>query len=85
MLTPSPNPQESQCRWCGRKVFWLNHERTGKRAPIDAYPSPNGNVGINQENGTYRIITAQMSLEDMFSTGRYTNHWATCPEAGEHR
>ncbi len=69
----------SACKSCGAPIDWLKHEKTGKRAPIDVAPSPNGSCLVNLEEGSYRIAFER-------SSGTlYTSHFATCPHAGQHR
>jgi hypothetical protein len=65
--------KQSTCRSCGTRIYWLMHEVTGKRAPIDAESREGGNVAVDLEHGTYRIVPA---------TGQpaYTNHFATCQQ-----
>ncbi len=48
----------SACKSCGAPIYWLKHEATGKRAPIDTPPSPSGNCLVNLAEGTYRIAFA---------------------------
>lgn len=67
------------CRWCGRPVYWLHHERTGKLAPIDVEPALDGNVAIDAAGNRYGIRAAGSAPE------LRRNHWSTCPEAERHR
>jgi hypothetical protein len=57
------------CRTCGAGVLWLKHERTGKVAPIDARVYADGNVVVDLDAGTYRIVAPQEA---------HKNHLATC-------
>lgn len=66
------------CGSCGALVRWYQHVRTRRLAPIDAKPTPDGNVHIN-DDGTYMV-------DRHFDTPpRYTFHFATCPNAARHR
>lgn len=64
---------------CRAPIFWLNHERTGKPAPIDREPVKGGNITIDPKEGTYRIVP---KAERELSPNRklHMNHFVTCPE-----
>ena len=73
-----------QCSSCGRGIVWLKHERTGKVAPIERIATPDGNCAIDEEKGTYRIVSTITEREQLI--GRlYRSHFMTCPKAREHR
>lgn len=66
------------CRSCDVMVLDLRHERTGRHAPIEVEPVQGGNIAIDLEAGTYRLLL----LSDIRVPGpRYRNHFAACPEA----
>lgn len=68
----------SRCNSCPAKVLWLVNDITGKRAPIDAEPTANGNVLPNHEQGTYEIVAP---VERHKYAGRlHTSHFVSCPE-----
>jgi len=66
-----------QCKKCGKETLWLRHKETGKPAPIEAEPSPNGNIFVQGE--LYRIAAAE-EIEKAKRIGKplYLNHFATC-------
>jgi hypothetical protein len=79
------------CKGCGQSIAWLEHERTRKPAPIDADPSPNGNVvGIDSTGfpvplgvaTAYRIV-GKADRERLARDGEslHLNHFATCEKA----
>lgn len=88
------------CTSCNAGIVWTVSEATGKRSPIDAEPVPNGNLRIvEQPPGparpgghvdrlppTIRVAGATVDLLDPTDDGvRYVSHFATCPQAAEHR
>ena len=64
------------CRSCHAKIYWLKNERTGKLAPIDKDPAPDGsgNIEVEDGRGIYRVVGK--------GPGRHKNHFVTCPAAG---
>ena len=66
-----------QCRKCGKETLWLKHKESGKPAPIEAEPSPNGNIFISGE--LYRIATKKEIVKAKeIGKPLYLNHFATC-------
>lgn len=59
---------------CRASVIWARHEKTGIAAPIDATTAPNGNIEVNEEAGTYRIVPKEERVGRML----HRNHWSTC-------
>lgn len=81
---PPPEPglalPQGQCKSCKARIYWVPHHKSGTPAPIDVRPNPQGNIIIEQ--GHYRIVGPARTDE---ATPHYTNHFATCPQAGQHR
>lgn len=66
----------SRCRTCDAPVLWVSTP-TGKAMPLDLEPDPEGRFVV--EGGVAYPV-------GLFSEGpRYTSHFATCPQADEHR
>lgn len=75
-----------QCQSCGARIIRLRHERTRKVAPIDADPNPAGNVLVDLEAGTYRVLTREDRAAAVPPEGdRYSTHFQTCPNAEQWR
>ena len=78
-----------RCRSCDAEIVWARHITTHRPAPIDV-PDPAdpeqkfGNVLLlhNPETGDDRYM---IDLEPGDETNRTTNHFATCPNAKDHR
>lgn len=69
----------ARCKSCGAEIVWVK-TRSGKRMPLDARPTPNGNLEIDLADCVYFVTP------DLNAAGkRYTSHFATCPNASEHR
>lgn len=75
----------AKCRSCPAQVLWLDHVRTGKPAPIDVNPADDGNVLIDPDAGTYRVLAGD-DLDHARSEGAplRKNHFATCPGRQNH-
>lgn len=83
----------SYCDGCAARVLWLANDKTGKAAPVDPTPVPNGNVTVDFASSTYHVMTkkevvaADNGLGDLFDPppDRFTLHFATCPHADHFR
>ena len=64
----------STCRSCGAEIVWAITE-AGKRIPLDAEPERRF------------VLTTDLATNDQTarSTATYISHFATCPNAAEHR
>jgi hypothetical protein len=69
-----------KCRGCPALIYDLTNERTGKTAPIDVEPVAGGNILVDLQAGTYRLVG--WSIGD---PPKHKNHFATCPNAGAFR
>lgn len=76
----------SECRSCKAPILWAESFRTGKKMPIDASPTMDGNLIL-----AYRKSENRLFLESFGGEGvhhgrlRYTSHFQTCPDRKEHR
>jgi hypothetical protein len=73
--------EQAKCSSCGAAILWLITEN-GKRMCVDAEPSTLGTI-INNSDGTCR--TVKKDEQGMFDGTRHVTHWATCPNAKQHR
>ena len=70
------------CRACGETIFQALYPKTGRRAPIEAIPSSNGNVLLDEDAGTYRIVSgADLQAARDGGLSLHLNHFAGCPAA----
>ena len=74
----------ARCRSCSAPIRWARTEH-GKRIPLDAEPyagdDPRG-LFVLREGGELALAVPAGALED---EPRYRSHFATCPNAEEHR
>jgi hypothetical protein len=70
----------AECRSCGAAIVWAITEE-GKRAPFDAEPIDMRGTFALVEFMDPERVEAQSSSRDR----RYRSHFATCPNAAEHR
>jgi hypothetical protein len=61
----------------------LRSASTGKMAPIDAQPTPVGNIVI--ENGCYRVLRDGVDTPGPENWPLFTSHFATCPQSRDWR
>ena len=89
-------PRLSKCSSCGAAIYWVITAPRGSLMPIDAKPVDSGNVlvwavsrptVIGSRNIEVGNLIAKVSSDSSGSAGqhRYTSHFATCPNAKEHR
>lgn len=66
------------CRSCGAPIIWAVHQATGSRMPLDP--------GYVDSGPRFTIdLTGQAhTVSDPNTTG-HPSHFATCPQAGQHR
>ncbi|MEM9072858.1 MAG: hypothetical protein AAGE52_30405 [Myxococcota bacterium] len=72
-------PIPGRCRSCGALIYWAQLT-TGRVAPIDATPSPDGNVVLTYNRKTGKIQGHVLRAEDHVAEDRhrYKSHFATC-------
>lgn len=80
-------PKQSACRSCGAAIYWTKTAK-GKAMPVDVKPDKQGRLvlystdsGIQSRHEDDAPKYAVRSCQDR----RYISHFATCPDAKEHR
>lgn len=78
----------SFCRSCKAPVIWARTTQ-GRNMPVDAEPSPTGNLVLSPGSGSGALSPRVYMLGpgDQPAEGlqRYTSHFATCKYADQHR
>lgn len=82
-------PATATCSSCGASIIWTVTE-AGKSSPVDAIPVAGGNLRLTEQPYPLppltRVVGAGIDLFDDTDDGtRHLNHFATCPNAAEHR
>lgn len=77
------------CRSCGARIRWVV-TTAGKRIPLDEDPVDGGNVLLHEAiDGREPIATVvgKSVGPSLFGDDgpRYVSHFATCPDADQHR
>lgn len=92
MSTPEP----AKCKSCGAAIEWVVTEK-GKRMPVDFQRSPKGNILLSQRGVGQPAVALYQSAEQIETLkaqaagrgegwgGLFVSHFATCPNAGQHR
>lgn len=73
---------ESRCSSCGAEIWWAM-TLAGKNMPLDAEPSSDGNIRINDDGRAYVVGPLELLVPHVGHT--YKSHFATCPHAAQHR
>lgn len=73
------------CRSCGAGMIWTE-TTNGRKMPVDAHPSPSGSFVLTP------VVDEPSPLATFLPAGEryeghvlYTSHFATCPNAVQHR
>jgi hypothetical protein len=68
------------CRTCHAEIVWA-WTRNGSRIPLDVDPVPGGNLTVDTSSGgpVVTYVDADPAVV------RHVSHYATCPDAAEHR
>jgi len=79
----------SECRSCGAEVVWTLTSK-GKRMPCDLLPVEGGDfflfrVGDNIDAVHAKSRDERASKAERRGQDRFASHFATCPNAAQHR
>lgn len=72
----------ANCKSCNASIEWVSTP-TGKKMPIDGDPAPDGNVVLR--GGKAVVLGPEMLAELPANVPRFKSHFATCPNAAQHR
>lgn len=75
------------CRSCAAEILWAKTV-AGKSMPLDAEPHPDGNITLGHIGGEECAIVvtgAERAAVQIEGRPLYRSHFATCPNADEHR
>jgi hypothetical protein len=70
----------ANCTSCGAEILWIEME-SGKPMPVNPEPLFESKAGMIYQPTALRR-TGGKTLRNALV---YQNHWATCPQADEHR
>lgn len=77
----------SQCRSCGAEVLWVKLIPHNRLNPLNPTPTREGNIRmLGQRKAVARVLGKEdMATAKLASEELYTSHFATCPNAKQHR
>ena len=75
-------PDEAKCQSCGADILWVIMKESGAKMPLDAQSTANGKIRVS-EDGTAKVMTMIELIA--WQGSRHTSHFATCPNAAQHR
>lgn len=73
----------SRCKTCHAPIMWTVTP-ADKLMPLDVMPGPDGNVRLDGDVATV-LGPLEVLLALEAGTPLYVPHWATCPDADQHR
>jgi len=76
--------RQTTCKSCGASVYWAE-TKNGKRMPLDAEPVNNGQWLLFFNERLQILKTRKVTKNDDPYQNRYDSHFATCPNAKNHR
>lgn len=82
-----PELAQKPCRSCGAPMVWVRTEKQ-RRMPLDAEPVPPGTRGTFVLRDTLSPegpLAIAAGSDELPGELYYTSHFATCPQAAEHR
>lgn len=75
----------ARCHSCGADIRWATMN-SGKANPLDADPTPDGNVAAHlDDHGVLRARVLKADEEPDAHERRGVSHFTTCPSAALHR
>lgn len=75
----------SRCGSCDAQILWVVSE-SGKAVPLDLAPDPTGRVVIETPDDPREAAVGRVLKKGEETTEpRFTSHFATCPDAEQHR
>jgi len=79
-------PRSGACRSCSAVIIFARTRR-GTTMPLDAKPVADGEFVLRDNNGAHGTPVDAVLFSDAGKVGepRYRTHFATCPQAAQHR
>ena len=77
-----------RCRSCKAPVRWAVTAATGAAIPLDLEPRDDGNMALAEARvpgGAPIAVVIDEAQRARYAGSLYTAHFATCPDADEHR
>lgn len=76
----------SACRSCGAPIEWARLRKTGRLIPLNPASDPSGNLArIGRREAGAMVVEYVKPGQVHRDPLRFTSHFATCPDADEHR
>lgn len=74
------------CKTCRASVVWVTTEK-GEAMPVDAAPVRGGNIRLegSAARPTAVYVEPLLESEEQRAAPHYVSHFATCPQAAQHR
>lgn len=80
--TPHPTRGVTNCTRCGAAIRWASGPDRGQRTPLNALPSPAGNLAA-RSNGLGGLVVRRLDAEepapvDALLEWKAIAHWSSC-------
>ena len=71
---------------CDTEIVWLESNKTGKKAPIEDEAVYEGNIRVDLDAGTYKVLAnPDIGRARLAGEKLHLNHFARCPDQGSFR
>lgn len=78
-------PTPARCKSCSAPIYWVK-THTGRRMPVDATPTGNGNMVLASVGGQLKSEPHDWREPSHAPPRqRWVSHFVTCPQRGEWR
>jgi hypothetical protein len=78
------NPVRDRCRSCKKPIIWAITEKN-RRIPLDPEPVADGNILLTPRGNFLAPLATVRFAVQLDNPLRYKSHFATCPNAAQHR
>jgi hypothetical protein len=77
-----------RCKTCKAEIRWAIWVDSGRTVPLDLEPAENGNVALvdpRVPGSAPGAVVIPEARRGRYAGSLYVSHFATCPDADEHR
>ena len=73
--------EPSSCRFCMDPILWVEWPKSGKRLPVNAKPSDDGDIVVTLRQSENKLLAEKFNPSLHSGRRRYASHFTTCANA----